>query len=174
MRFNTSFFLVCFTCLIFFGCDNKITNNGRALVEIDIESIADESGLEEVEIDREVFADGSESLKITADNPLVIQLANTGNIDVEDTLLIYRAKIKTEDLKGKVYLEMWCSFKGKGQFFSKAIENALTGTNNWTVQEAPFFLKKGENPDDIKLNLVISGKGTVWLDQVELLKKPLK
>ena len=53
-------------------------------------------------------------------------------------------KLGTEDLKGKVYLEMWCSFKGKGQFFSKAIENALTGTNNWTVQEAPFFLKKGE------------------------------
>jgi len=151
-----------------------VEKKGGPLVEIDIEGVVDESGLEEVEIDREIFADGNESLKISTDKPLVIQLANTGDIDIEDALLIYRAKIKTEDLKGKVYLEMWCSFKGKGQFFSKAIENSLTGTNNWTVQEAPFFLKKGENPDDIKLNIVISGKGTVWLDNLELLRKPLK
>ena len=65
-------------------------------------------------------------------------------------------------------------FWEKRPVFSKAIENSLTGTNNWTVQEAPFFLKKGENPDDIKLNIVISGKGTVWLDNLELLRKPLK
>ena len=24
------------------------------------------------------------------------------------------------------------------------------------------FLKKGENPDNVKLNLVINGTGTVW------------
>ncbi len=166
--------LVFISCFILFACDSEVKNRDKTLVEIDIESIADEAGLEEVEIDREIFADGNESLKISTDKPLVIQLANTGDIDIEDALLIYRAKIKTENLKGKVYLEMWCNFGKKGQYFSKAIENALTGTNNWTVQEAPFFLKKGENPDDIKLNIVISGKGTVWLDNLELLRKPLK
>jgi len=166
--------LVFISCFILFACDSEVKNRDKTLVEIDIESIADEAGLEEVEIDREIFADGNESLKITTDKSLVIQLANTGNIDIEDALLVYRAKIKTENLKGKVYLEMWCSFGIKGQYFSKAIENALTGTNNWTVQEAPFFLKKGENPDDIKLNLVVNGKGTVWIDQIELIKKPLK
>ncbi len=174
MRTYLSLTLVFIACLILFACDREVKNRDKTLVEIDIESVFDESGLEEVEIDREIFADGNESLKISTDKPLVIQLANTGDIDIEDTLLIYRAKIKTEDLKGKVYLEMWCSFGKKGQFFSKAIENSLTGTNNWTVQEAPFILKKGENPDDIKLNIVISGKGTVWLDNLELLRKPLK
>jgi len=173
MRKFFSLILICITCVVA-ACGSLVEKKGGSLIEIDIESIADEAGLEEVEIDREIFADGNESLKISTDKPLVIQLANTGDIDIEDALLIYRAKIKTEDLKGKVYLEMWCSFGKKGQFFSKAIENALTGTNNWTVQETPFFLKKGENPDDIKLNIVISGKGTVWLDNLELLRKPLK
>jgi len=173
MRKFFSLILICITCVVA-ACGSLVEKKGGPLVEIDIESIVDEAGLEEVEIDREIFADGNESLKISTDKPLVIQLANTGDIDIEDALLIYRAKIKTEDLKGKVYLEMWCSFGEKGQYFSKAIENALTGTNNWTVQEAPFFLKKGENPDDIKLNLVVNGKGTVWLDQIELIKKPLK
>ncbi len=171
------YFLISFCFITVFlntGCDDKTTPEDKVLFKVDIESIADEADLEEVETDREIFTNGNESLKITTDKPLVIQLANTGDINVEDALLIYSAKIKTEDLRGKVYLEMWCSFKEKGQYFSKAIENALTGTNNWTEQEAPFFLKKGENPDDIKLNLVINGKGTVWLDQIELLRKPLK
>lgn len=174
MRKYLSIILVLIACINFFACSGEVTNRDKTLVEIDIESIADEADLEEVEIDTEVFADGNESLKITSENSLVIQLANTGNIDIENALLVYRAKIKTENLEGKVYLEMWCSFGKKGQYFSKAIENALSGTNNWTVQEAPFFLKKGENPDDIKLNLVVNGKGTVWLDEIELIKKPLK
>ena len=165
--------LCCFTVLFSWGCDTKTTTEDKTLAEIDIESIADEADLEEVTIDREIYSDGGESLKISADNPLVIQLANTGDIDVEDSLLVYRAKIKTKDLDGKAYLEMWCSFAGKGQYFSRAVDNALSGTNDWTVQETPFFLKKGENPDDIKLNIVIDGKGTVWLDQIELLRKPL-
>jgi len=38
--------------------------------------------------------------------------------------------------------------------------------------ETPFFFKKGENPDNIKLNLIIKGKGTVWIDDIRLLKGP--
>lgn len=37
----------------------------------------------------------------------------------------------------------------------------------------PFFLQKGENPDNVKLNLVIEGKGTVWIDDIHLYKGPL-
>ena len=165
--------LVILFCFNIYACDRKASNGEKSLMAIDIESVANKTGLKEVEIDTGVYADGSESLKITTDKSLVIQLANTGDIDVEDALLLYRGKIKTQDVEGKVFLEMWCSFGEKGQYFSKAIENALTGTNDWTVQETPFFLKKGENPDDIKLNVVIDGKGTVWIDQIELLERPL-
>jgi len=28
--------------------------------------------------------------------------------------------------------------------------------------------KKGENPDNVKLNLVINGKGTAWIDNIRL------
>ena len=173
MRTNLLLILLIMCCFNIFSCDRAVNNSDKTVLAIDIESIANKAGLKEVEIDTEVFTDGSESLKITTDKSLVIQLANTGDIDVENALLLYRAKIKTQDVDGKVFLEMWCSFGEKGQYFSKALENALSGTNDWTVQETPFFLKKGENPDDIKLNVVIDGKGTVWLDQIELLEKPL-
>ena len=75
-------------------------------------------------------------------------------------------------MEGQVYLEMLCHFPGKGDFFSRGLIEPLTGTTNWTTVETSFLLKKGENPDNVKLNLVIEGKGTAWIDDIRLLKIP--
>jgi len=103
----------------------------------------------------------------------VIRLFEIGDIDVENARLIYQAKLRTEDVEGKVYLEMWNHFPNKGEFFSRSLQNPLTGTTDWVTEETPFFLKKGENPDNVKLNLVIDGKGTVWIDDIRLIKESL-
>jgi hypothetical protein len=63
---------------------------------------------------------------------------------------------------------MWCAFPGAGEFFSRALHAPLTGTTEWTTQETPFFLKKGEVPNLVRLNLVITGAGTVWIDDLTL------
>ena len=125
-------------------------------------------------IDKETSSDGNGSLRITAPEPTVVRLFEVNDIDVENARLTYQAKLRTESMDGQVYLEMWCHFPGKGEFFSRGLQNPLTGTMNWTTAETPFFLKKGEKPDLIKLNLVINGKGTVWIDDVRLLKGPLQ
>jgi hypothetical protein len=36
------------------------------------------------------------------------------------------------------------------------------------------MLQKGQNPDKVTLNLIINGKGTVWIDNIVLSKEPLK
>ena len=126
----------------------------------------------EVQIDKQVSSDGNGSLRITATQPKVVRLFEAGDIDIENARLIYQAKVRTENVEGQVYLEMWCHFAGKGEFFSRGLKTPLTGTNEWTTEETPFFLKKGENPDNVKLNLVINGKGTVWIDDIRLLKGP--
>jgi hypothetical protein len=113
------------------------------------------------------------SLRIEAAKPITIRLFETGGINIENARLLYQAKVRTENVQGKVFLEMWCSFPGKGEFFSKGLMNPLTGTVDWTTLETPFLLKGGENPDNIKLNLVIDGQGTVWIDDIRLLKAPL-
>jgi hypothetical protein len=69
---------------------------------------------------------------------------------------------------------MWCHFPGKGDFFSRGLQTPLTGTTNWTTEETPFFLQKEENPDNVKLNLVINSKGTAWIDDIRILKGFLK
>jgi hypothetical protein len=125
-----------------------------------------------VAFDSTTSSDGNGALRITATAPTTVRLFETGDLDVENARLIYSAHLRTADVEGKVYLEMWCSFPGKDEFFSRALQSPLSGTVDWTSQETPFFLKAGENPDNVKLNLVIDGKGTAWIDDVKLVKGP--
>jgi len=155
-----------------FSCSNP----SKQIVELkqfpidSMQGIISRSG---VGIDRDISSDGNGSLRITSTQPAVIRLFETGDIDVENARLIYQAQIRTEDLDGQVYLEMWCHFPGQGEFFSRGLQTPLIGTTEWTTEETPFFLRKGENPDNVKLNLVIRGKGTAWIDDIRLLKAPL-
>ncbi len=128
----------------------------------------------DVALDPEITSDGNGSLRVSVDQTSTIRLYETGNLDVENARLTYRAKVRTENLDGRAYLEMWCQFSGRGEYFSRDLNSPLTGTVDWSAEETPFFLKKGENPDNIKLNLVVEGKGTVWIDDIHLLKAPLK
>lgn len=136
-----------------------------------IEGIITQSG---IQIDNAVSSDGNGSLRVTATKPIVVRLFEVGDIDIENARLIYQAKLRTEGVEGQVYLEMWCHFPGKGEFFSRGLQTPLTGTTDWTTEETPFFLKKGENPDNVKLNLVIDGQGTAWIDDIRLVKGSLR
>jgi hypothetical protein len=165
-------FLVCVILSAVSGC----THSTQQVVELrryPIDTMEGIITLSGVEIDKENSSDGKGSLKIAAAHPAVVRLFETGDVDVENARLIYQAKVRTEGVEGHVYLEMWCHFPGKGEFFSRNINTPVSGTTNWMSMETPFFLKKGENPDNVKLNLVINGKGTVWVDDVRLLRGPL-
>jgi hypothetical protein len=107
--------------------------------------------------------------RIEADKKRTVALFEIGESGVEDCTVSYRARLKSTNFEGKAYLEMWCRFPGKGEFFSRGVNNPVSGTTDWASYETPFFLKKGERPDLIKLNLVIEGKGTVWIRDVEVL-----
>jgi hypothetical protein len=75
---------------------------------------------------------------------------------------------KTEGLKGRAYLEMWCRFPGRGEFFSRGLNNVVSGTTDWIDCQTPFFLKEGEQPDLVRLNVVVEGPGKIWIRDVAL------
>lgn len=173
---NSTWKLICLvlTVLIFvFGC-SKPSSTVMEVKQYPIESLEGLITRTDVVIDKEISSDGNGSLRITTNQPTTIRLYETGDIDVENARLTYQAKVRTEGIQGKVYLEMWCQFTGKGEFYSRDLSSPLSGTTDWSTEETPFFLKKGENPDNVKLNLVIEGKGTVWIDDVHLFKGPLQ
>jgi hypothetical protein len=137
----------------------------------DLNGLVDSVG---VTLDSEITADGNGAFRLTTEHPRTFRLYETGDIDIEEARLLYSAKVRTENVDGYAYIELWCRFLGKGEFYSRALQTRLKGNNDWVVQETPFFLKKGENPVNVRLNLVINGSGTVWIDDITILKAPLE
>jgi hypothetical protein len=136
-----------------------------------MEGILTKSGLT---VEKKISSDGRGSLKATALQSSVFRLFELNDIDVENSRLTYRARLRTEAVAGQAYLEIRVGFSGRGEYFSRSLDSALNGSVDWTTVETPFLLKKGQNPDYVKLNLVIEGRGTAWIDDVRLLKGPLK
>ena len=124
-------------------------------------------------ISKDCIVEG-ESWLFICERPQTVNLFEIEDPGIEQCILSYKAQIRTEGLSGRTYLEMWCRFKGKGEYFSKGFNQALAGTNEWARREIPFLLKKGQRPDAVKLNLVIEGKGRVWARDIELLKIPIE
>jgi hypothetical protein len=165
--------IAAFICLLMILFVTNCSKPRAQVVELksfpvdNMEGIITQSG---VQIDKRVSSDGKGSLQVTVSEPTVIRLYEVRDLNIENASLIYQAKVRTEGVEGQAYLEMWCHFPGKGEFFSRGLNNTLSGTNQWVTMETPFFLRKGESPDYVRLNLVINGEGTVWIDDIRLLK----
>ena len=123
-----------------------------------------------IEVDKTISDDGNGSIKIETSKPITVQLYSVDDIDVDDTQIVYEANIKSDDVKGQAYLEMWCVFKDKGEFFSRGFDSVISGTTDWKTIRTVFNLNKGEKPDQIKLNVVVNGVGTIWIDDIHLSK----
>ncbi len=117
--------------------------------------------------------DGTPSLLAEATEPTVYSLFETGDIDIENSLLVYTAKVRTHELEGDAMLEMWCAFEEMGEFFSRGMDSTLSGTQDWTELTAVFRLEPGQNPENVKLNLVVGGAGRVWIDDIRVMRAPL-
>jgi hypothetical protein len=123
-----------------------------------------------IQLDNNVSSDGKGSIKIETSKPITVELYNINDIRIEDTQLIYEAKIKSENLSGQAFLEMWCVFNGKGQFFSRGFDSVISGSTDWKTIRTVFSLRKGEIPEQIRLNIMVNGIGTVWIDDIHLSK----
>lgn len=101
-----------------------------------------------------------------------VNLFEVAKPDIDNCLVVYRAKVKAKNVGKRAYLEMWCRMPADsttpGEYFSKGFESAVSDTSDWKSIEIPFRLEKGQTPDLVRLNVVIEGGGTVWMKDVEL------
>ena len=125
-----------------------------------------------IQTDTRVKAEGKGSIKITTKWPTTICLGEVAGLNVENAKLVYKAKVKS-NLDGTAYLEMWAHVGG-GQYFSRGMDDVVSHKTDWKVIQTPFLFQKGQRPDKVTLNLIINGKGTVWIDDIVLSKEPLK
>ena len=87
-----------------------------------------------VALDSDVTSDGNGSLRISVDQPSTIRLYETGDLDVENARLTYQAKVRTENLEGRAYLEMWCQFSGRGEYFSRWGKASAKASSAWGTE----------------------------------------
>jgi hypothetical protein len=125
-----------------------------------------------IQTDTQVKVEGKGSIKITTRWPTTVCLGEVAGLDIENAKLVYKAKVKS-DLDGTAFLEMWAHVGG-GQYFSKGMNDVVTQKTDWKTIQTPFLFQKGQRPDKVTLNLVINGRGTVWIDDIVLSKEPLK
>jgi hypothetical protein len=125
-----------------------------------------------VSADQMVKFEGKGSIRIFTKWPTTICLGQISGLNLDNAKLVYQAKVKSEGLEGTAFLEMWCQV-GAGQYFSRGLNSTVTGTKTWQTLSTPFRLQKGQKAQKATLNLVINGKGTVWIDDIQLLKQPL-
>jgi len=124
-----------------------------------------------IESDGTIKAEGAGSIRIITQWPTTVCLDEVAGPDIENAKLIYSAKVKT-DLDGNAFLEMWAHIGG-AQYFSKGMNDAVSGKAGWKKISTPFIFQKGQRPDKVTLNIVINGRGTVWIDDVVLSREPL-
>ena len=125
-----------------------------------------------LQIDPNQKSEGRAALKIETKWPTSVCLGQVTDLDIENSQLLFKARVRTQ-LQGTAYLEMWCHFGDKA-YFSKGLNNPAKGNSEWQQLQTPFILQKGQRPDKITLNLVINGHGTVWVDEVVVVKKALQ
>ena len=119
-------------------------------------------------IDKTVEVAPDQSWLVNSTQPQVVHLFELPMPEIDDGVVFYRAKMRAENLEGQAFLEMWCRLPGRGEFFSRGLDNVLKGTSDWVSFETPFFLKKGEKADLLKLNVSVQGKGKIWIKDVEV------
>ncbi len=125
-----------------------------------------------IQTDSKVKVEGKGSVKITTQWPTTVCLGEVADLDVQNARLAYRAMVKS-DLDGIAFLELWAHV-GEDQYFSKGINDPIKKKTDWKSIQTSFIFQKGQRPDKVTLNLVIQGKGTVWIDDIVLSKAPLK
>jgi hypothetical protein len=125
-----------------------------------------------IESDAKVKTEGAGALKITTRWPTTVFLGEVDGLDIENAKLVYSAKVRSE-LDGTAFLEMWAHIGG-GQYFSRGMNDVVSGKTDWKTIQTPFMFQAGHKPDKVTLNLVINGKGTVWIDDIVLSRAPLK
>lgn len=113
------------------------------------------------------------AIRVTTAWPVVVNLAEIRDPNVEATRLVFEARVRSEQLVGTAYLELWCHFAGGGQYFGRGLDSTVTGTQDWKTIRTLFILQAGQRPERLTLNLVINGRGAVAITGAKLSKAPL-
>jgi hypothetical protein len=120
-----------------------------------------------------VSRDGNGSLRVESEQGGRLRLYELDDVGTVEGRLVYTGFLRSYELRGKAFLEMWCRPKEGDPVFVRGLPSSVAGTSDWTPQTIGFSDPDlCENPVSIELNVVIQGPGTVWIDDLRLWSVP--
>lgn len=113
---------------------------------------------------------GTSGVRVTysGTEALSVVLAEVPCDGLDNTRVLYRAVVSGEGLAAPAYLELNAVVGGQ-TYFSRALNEALTGTMAPRESATPFFLQTGQRLETAQPGVRFEGPGAVTLSQVQLL-----
>ncbi len=117
-----------------------------------------------------------ESLALSnqSSQPVRIELLVIDQPGITGPVYALRGRIRYEGVEGVGYLEMWSHFPDGSAYFSRSLAGqgllaSLSGTSAWRDMALPFSAAgTAKRPSKLVLNLVLPGKGRVWIGPLSL------
>ena len=86
---------------------------------------------------------------------------------------VLSGQVRSEGVEGTAYLEMWSYFPGGGRSFTRTLGDEgpmmkLRGTAGWRAFALPFDATGAPHPARLVVNVVLDGRGTVFLSGLTL------
>jgi len=127
-------------------------------------------GAADAVFDRAVSQDGGGSLRVvTGEQGGRLRLFRLENLPPIEGALLYTGFLKSQDLRGAAYFELWCHPAEGNPAFVRGVPTRVAGTSDWKPQEVSFHRPETcSDPALVELNVVIHGAGTVWIDNIRL------
>lgn len=116
------------------------------------------------------------TLRVTTGQPAIVQLAaaNAVTTKPQNAPLRYTAELNAQELAGEAHLEIHVLLSGgkTGYVFGRDTQDtAVTAAEGWKIVTGSFNLKPEDVPDQIKISLVVDGKGSVLVRNLRLVRE---
>ncbi len=120
--------------------------------------------------------DGATALQLraTGSAPTSFHLVTIEHPAVTLPGYVVAGEVRYEGVEGQGYLEMWSVFPSGERYFSRTLATggalaALHAESSWRPFELGFSLSGAAHaPSQLEVNLVLPGRGTVWLGPMRL------
>jgi hypothetical protein len=126
--------------------------------------------------DPDVSQDGDGSLRVvTGEEGGRLRLYRLENVGPVEGALVYTGFLKSQDLDGSAYFELWCHPAEGNPAFVRGVPTGVAGSADWKPQEVSFRRPETcSDPSSVELNVVIRGSGMVWIDNIRLWVVPVE
>ena len=123
-----------------------------------------------------VAEEAADTLRVTTGQPAIVPLAaaNAETARLQNMPLRYTAELSAQALDGAAHLEVHVLLSGgkKGYVFGRDTQDtAVIPADGWKTVTGSFMLKPDDVADQIKISLVVDGKGSVLVRNLRLVRE---